>query len=86
MWHLGRLGVPRGDQPESNPTATFLTRPLTIRVAEPGMYREMSHVRQPGVFGKDASQSNGRPLTAPALGLLVTDATLRGLSAKEAKS
>ena len=40
-----------------------------------------SHAREPGVSGKDASHPSGRALTIPALGFLVTDDTLRGLSA-----
>jgi hypothetical protein len=41
----------------------------------------MSHVRKPGVFAKDASHSSSRALTIPALGFLVTEDTLSGLSA-----
>ena len=41
----------------------------------------MSHVRKPGVLGKDTSHSNSRALAIPALGFLVTDDTLSSLSA-----
>src|ERR1700756_611311 len=40
-----------------------------------------SHVRAPGISGKDASHSSGRVLTVPALGFLVADDALKGLAA-----
>jgi len=46
-----------------------------------GMYRGTSTIGEPGACGKDGSHSSARSLTIPALGFLVADATLRGLSA-----
>ena len=40
-----------------------------------------SHAREAGVSGKNAAHSSGRAFTIPTLGFLVTDDTLRSLSA-----